>query len=109
MPGLHCSGHVVGLPQRTCDGHDSRRADGELTFVLQVGNIGEVVDVEARGLLLETQSGVTGNVVSGATLVNMPLSGRNSATLGNLTAGVVASGTQFRASGARGVTSAGLV
>ncbi len=74
-----------------------------LSFVLEVGNIGEVVDVEARGLLLETQSGVTGNVVSGAALVNMPLSGRNFTTLGNLTAGVVASGTQFRASGARGM------
>ena len=36
-------------------------------------------------------------------LVNLPLSGRNFTTLGNLTAGVVASGTQFRASGARGM------
>jgi outer membrane receptor protein involved in Fe transport len=74
-----------------------------LNFVLEVGNIGEVVDVEAEGLLLETQSGVTGNVVSGETLVNMPLSGRNFTTLGNLTAGVVASATQFRASGVRGM------
>ncbi len=97
--------------QATLSGFRSERATvtirvaqmARLTFVLQVGNIGEVVDVEARGLLLETQSGVTGNVVSGATLVNMPLSGRNFTTLGNLTAGVVASGTQFRASGARGM------
>jgi outer membrane receptor protein involved in Fe transport len=74
-----------------------------LTFSLQVGTLGEVVDVEARGLLLETQSGVTGNVVTSETLVNMPLSGRNFTTLGNLTAGVVASATQFRASGARGM------
>ena len=74
-----------------------------LNFVLQVGNIGEVVDVVAQGLLLETQSGVTGNVVTAETLVNLPLSGRNFTTLGNLTAGVVASGTQFRASGARGM------
>ena len=37
------------------------------------------------------------------TLVNLPLSGRNFTSLGNLTAGVVASGTQFRASGARGM------
>ena len=44
-----------------------------LNFVLEVGNIGEVVDVEAQGLLLETQSGVTGNVVTSETLVNMPL------------------------------------
>ena len=74
-----------------------------LTFTLQVGGVGEVVDVEAQGLLLETQSGVTGNVVTAESLVNLPLSGRNFTTLGNLTAGVVASGTQFRASGARGM------
>jgi outer membrane receptor protein involved in Fe transport len=74
-----------------------------LNFTLQVGSIGEVVDVAAEGLLLETQSGVTGNVVTSETLVNMPLSGRNFTTLGNLTAGVVASNTQFRASGARGM------
>src|SRR5688572_32961235 len=72
-----------------------------LNFVLQVGSIGEVVDVEAKGLLLETQSGVTGNVVTAESLQNMPLSGRNFTALGNLTAGVVASGTQFRARGAR--------
>ncbi len=74
-----------------------------VNVVLQVGDIGEVVDVVAQGLLLETQSGVTGNVVTAETIVNLPLSGRNFTTLGNLTAGVVASGTQFRASGARGM------
>jgi outer membrane receptor protein involved in Fe transport len=74
-----------------------------LSFVLQIGTVGEVVDVVAQGLLLETQSGVTGNVVTAETLVNLPLSGRNFTALGNLTAGVVASGTQFRASGARGM------
>ncbi len=74
-----------------------------LNFVLQVGQVGEVVDVVAQGLLLETQTGVTGTVVTAETLVNMPVSGRNFAALGNLTAGVVASGTQFRASGARGM------
>ena len=72
-----------------------------LNFVLEVGQVGEVVDVVAQGLLLETQSGVTGNTVSAETIVNLPLSGRNFTSLGNLTAGVVASGTQFRASGAR--------
>ena len=72
-----------------------------LNFALQVGNVGEVVNVEAEGLLLETQSGVTGNVVTAETLVNLPLSGRNFVALGNLTAGVVASGGNFRASGAR--------
>src|SRR5438093_3506143 len=74
-----------------------------LNVVLEVGQIGEVVDVVAKGLLLETQSGVTGNVVTAETIVNLPLSGRNFTSLGNLTAGVVTSGTQFRASGARGM------
>jgi hypothetical protein len=36
-----------------------------------------VVDVVAKGLLLETQSGVTGNVVTAETIVNLPMSGRN--------------------------------
>jgi outer membrane receptor protein involved in Fe transport len=74
-----------------------------LNIVLEVGQIGEAINVVAQGLLLETQSGVTGNVVTADTIVNLPLSGRNFTTLGNLTAGVVASGTQFRASGARGM------
>jgi hypothetical protein len=74
-----------------------------LNFVLQVSSMDEVVDVAAQGLLLETQSGVTGNVVTKEALVNLPLSGRNFTTLGNLTAGVVTSATQFRASGARGM------
>lgn len=70
---------------------------------LQVGDVAEAVEVIAAGQLLETQSGVTGNVVTAETLANLPLSGRNFTSLGNLTAGVVASGTQFRASGARGM------
>ena len=49
----------------------------------------------AAGQLLETQSGVTGNVVTAETLANLPLSGRNFTSLGNLTAGVVASGRSF--------------
>lgn len=70
---------------------------------LGVGDVAEAVEVVAAGQLLETQSGVTGNVVTAETLANLPLSGRNFTALGNLTAGVVASGTQFRASGARGM------
>lgn len=70
---------------------------------LQVGDLATSVEVVATGQLIETQSGVTGNVVTSETLANLPLSGRNFTSLGNLTAGVVASGTQFRASGARGM------
>ncbi|HTU99549.1 MAG TPA: carboxypeptidase-like regulatory domain-containing protein, partial [Luteitalea sp.] len=70
---------------------------------MSVGGQQETVEVVAAGQLIETQSGVTGNTVSARTITNLPLSGRNFTSLGNLTAGVVASGTQFRASGARGM------
>jgi outer membrane receptor protein involved in Fe transport len=74
-----------------------------LEVSLQVGDLAESVEVVATGQLIETQSGVTGNVVTSETMENLPISGRNFTSLGNLTAGVVASGTQFRASGARGM------
>jgi hypothetical protein len=51
-----------------------------LNFVLEVGRIGEVIDVVAKGLLLETKSGVTGNVVTAEAIVNLPRSGRNFTT-----------------------------
>lgn len=70
---------------------------------LQVGDLATSVEVVATGQLIETQSGVTGNTVTSETLANLPITGRNFTSLGNLTAGVVASGTQFRASGARGM------
>jgi hypothetical protein len=53
---------------------------------LQVGNLTDTVEVVATGQLLETQSGVTGNVVTEETIANLPLSDRNVAALGNLTA-----------------------
>lgn len=74
-----------------------------LNFTLQVSTLDEVVDVAARGVLLETQSGVTGMVITKDVLASLPLAGRNFTQLGNLTAGVVATATQFRASGARGM------
>ena len=49
-----------------------------LDFTLEIGKLGEVVDVEAQGQLLETQSGVTGDVVTAEALENLPLAGRNS-------------------------------
>lgn len=70
---------------------------------LEVGDLSEAVEVVAAGQLIETQSGVTGNVVTAETIENLPLSGRNFTSLGNLTAGVVSTATQFRASGARGM------
>ncbi len=74
-----------------------------LDVALQVGDLSEAVEVVAAGQLIETQSGVTANTVTAETIGNLPLSGRNFTSLGNLTAGVVSSGTQFRASGARGM------
>jgi outer membrane receptor protein involved in Fe transport len=74
---------------------------GRLDFMLQVGSVDEVIEVAANGLLLETQSAVTGGVVTADKIVNLPLSGRNFVNLGNLTAGVVATGGSFAANGAR--------
>ncbi len=74
-----------------------------LNFTLQVSTLDEVVEVAARGVLLETQSGVTGMVITKDVLASLPVAGRNFTQLGNLTAGVVATATQFRASGARGM------
>ncbi len=76
-----------------------------LDFTLQVGEVTEQVEVTAQGVLLETQSGVTADVVSSERIVNLPLNGRNFVQLGNLTPGVIASGGttsgNFRANGAR--------
>ena len=70
-------------------------------FTLQVGEVTEQVQVTAQGVLLETQSGVLGDVVTAEKIVNLPLSGRSFVQLGNLTPGVIASGGAFRADGAR--------
>lgn len=80
-----------------------------LDYRLRIGDMTETVNVVAAGQLVETQSGVTGNVVTAETIANLPLSGRSFESLGDLTAGVVTSrsavagGTQFRAGGARGM------
>jgi outer membrane receptor protein involved in Fe transport len=72
-----------------------------LDFVMQIGDVGEVIDVVAQGQLLETQSAVTGGVVTGERIVNLPLNGRNFVNLGNLTAGVIAQNGAFSANGSR--------
>src|SRR6266568_7414409 len=48
-----------------------------LDFTLQVGEVAEQVQVTAQGVLLETQSGVLGSVVTRDSVVNLPLNGRN--------------------------------
>src|SRR5437762_4839157 len=46
-------------------------------FALQVGEVTEQVQVTARGVMLETQNGVIGGVVTPESIVNLPLNGRN--------------------------------
>src|SRR5437016_10376626 len=70
-------------------------------FTLQVGDVAEQIQVTAQGVLLETQSGVLGDVVTAEKIVDLPLNGRSFVQLGNLTPGVIASGGAFRADGAR--------
>src|SRR4030095_6085904 len=72
-----------------------------MDFTLQVGEVAEQVEVTAQGVLLETQSGVLGDVVTAENIVNLPISGRSFVQLGNLTPGGIASGGAFRADGAR--------
>jgi hypothetical protein len=70
-------------------------------FKLQVGAVTEAVEVSAQGVLLDTQSATMAATVSQERIVDLPLNGRNYVSLGNLTPGVVASGTSFAANGAR--------
>ena len=49
--------------------------------VLQVGDVAETVTVEARASLVETRSGTLGQVVTQQKIVELPLNGRNAATL----------------------------
>jgi hypothetical protein len=76
-----------------------------VNFTIQVGEISEQVQVTAQGVLLETQNGVVGGVVSGERIVNLPLNGRNFVQLGDLTPGVItatsSTSSTFRANGAR--------
>jgi hypothetical protein len=74
-------------------------------FTLQVGATTERMDVTAQGVLLETQEGAVGDVVSRDRIANLPLNGRNFVQLGDLTPGVIAATSNttgtFRANGAR--------
>ena len=70
-------------------------------FKLQVGAVSEEIQVNAQGVLLDTQTSTMAATVSEEQIVGLPLNGRNYVTLGNLTPGVVASGSSFAANGAR--------
>ena len=72
-----------------------------LDFSLQLGQVEETINVVAKGQLLETQSAVVRDVLTQERIENLPVSGRNFVTLGNLTPGVVAGSGEFKAGGIR--------
>jgi outer membrane receptor protein involved in Fe transport len=83
----------------TLDTAANARADA----LLEVGDVTEVVTVEADIPLLRTESSSVGNVVKNATIANMPLLGRRAAQLVRLSGFVVQSGdgSQFQIAGGR--------
>jgi hypothetical protein len=66
-------------------------------FKLELGSVNEAVEVSSQGVLLDTQSATMAATVSQERIVDLPLNGRSYVSLGNLTPGVVASGTSFAA------------
>lgn len=59
-----------------------------IDFNLQVGDVVETVEINAVAPLLETESAVVGDVVSGERIVNLPMNNRNFLQLSILTPGV---------------------
>src|SRR4030095_7979979 len=74
----------------------------QIDLVLQIGEVSEIVSVEATAPLLENQSSVLGSVISETQVQDLPLNGRNFVQLAILTPGV--SGTGY---GARGTIMSG--
>ena len=56
-----------------------------LDFNLQVGDVVETVEISSVAPLLETESAVVGDVVSGERIVNLPMNNRNFLQLAILT------------------------
>jgi len=52
-----------------------------VAVVLQVGDVAETVTVQGQAALVETRSGALGQVVNQQKIVELPLNGRNAATL----------------------------
>ncbi|HWB97715.1 MAG TPA: TonB-dependent receptor [Bryobacteraceae bacterium] len=69
-------------------------ANATVPVVLQVGNVAETVTVEAHAGLVETRSGTLGQVVDQQKIVELPLNGRNAATLVLLSPGTTDLGAQ---------------
>ena len=62
--------------------------EARLVFHMEVGSLGQTVEVEATTPLLNTENAVKGDVVSRQELIEMPLNGRDFTDLALLTAGV---------------------
>jgi hypothetical protein len=61
----------------------------QIPVALQIGALAESVTVEADATLVETRSGTIKGVVDQQRIVELPLNGRNAATLINLAAGTI--------------------
>src|SRR5262245_13273798 len=57
-------------------------------FVLQVGNVAEVVEVSAAAVSLNTENATTGAVIENKRIIELPLNGRNVGQLAVLVPGV---------------------
>jgi hypothetical protein len=68
--------------------NDNRKID----IALEVGEVASRVTVEAPAVAVETASATLKSVVDGKRIVELPLNGRNVASLTGLTAGVIATG-----------------
>jgi hypothetical protein len=59
-----------------------------LDFVLQAGQVGDIVTVTAEAPLVQTETSDRGSVVTGREITELPLAGRNFTQLATLTPGV---------------------
>jgi hypothetical protein len=66
-----------------------------LNLKMELGQISETVTVEVANVQVETTNTQLGTVVSGSTIVNMPLNGRNWVQLQQLQPGVMAGSDRF--------------
>src|SRR6476660_502543 len=69
--------------------NDNRKVD----VVMQVGDISTKVEVAAAAAAVETANATLKSVVEGKRILELPLNGRNVASLTSLTAGVVQTGS----------------
>src|SRR5580704_9375070 len=60
-----------------------------LDLKLELGTVGETVEVKGLSAVLQTETTQLGSVISGTTTVNLPLNGRNFVQLSLLAPGVV--------------------